>query len=168
VKEVQCSNIPYHSRYIASIGPKLLAYMNEIIPEPKLRSQKWMSTSVPQDKWSTAKFSSAEYHTNNLLNSVLFEETSRMIPKDAVTIEIAPHGLLQAILRRSLDPGVTNIALTQRSHRDNVEVVLQAIGKLYNTGLQPNIANLYPPVEYPVSCGTPMISPSIRYLMLVC
>jgi len=84
-----------------------------------------------------------------------------MIPKDAVIIEIAPHGLLQAILKRSLGAGVTNIALTQR-HKDNVEVVLQGIGKLYNTGLQPNIANLYPSVKYPVSCGTPMISPSIR------
>jgi len=85
-----------------------------------------------------------------------------MISKDAVTIEIAPHGLLQAILRQTLSAGVTNIALIQRDHRDNVEVVLQSIGKLYNTGLQPDIASLYPSVEYPVSCGTPMISPSIR------
>lgn len=85
-----------------------------------------------------------------------------MIPKDAVTIEIAPHGLLQAILRRSLGPGVTNIALTQRGHRDNVEVVLQAIGKFYNAGFQPDIASLYPPIEFPVSRGTPMISPSVR------
>lgn len=85
-----------------------------------------------------------------------------MIPKDAVTIEIAPHGLLQAILRRSLGPGVTNVALTQRGHRDNVEVFLQGLGKLYNTGLQPDIASLYPPVEYPVSRGTPTISPSVR------
>ncbi|XP_025993195.1 fatty acid synthase [Solenopsis invicta] len=164
-KEVPCSNIPYHSRYIAPAGPKLLAYLNEVIPEPKPRSQKWVSSSVPRNKWSTvaAKLSSAEYHTNNLLNPVLFEETARMIPKDAVTIEIAPHGLLQAILRRSLDTGVTNIALTQRGHKDNVEVVLQAIGKLYNTGLQPDIVSLYPPIEYPVSNGTPMISPSIRW-----
>lgn len=85
-----------------------------------------------------------------------------MIPKDAVTIEIAPHALLQAILRRSLGSGVTNIGLTQRGHRDNTEVFLQAIGKLYNNGLQPDIANLYPPIEFPVSRGTPMISPSVR------
>ncbi|XP_012541735.1 fatty acid synthase [Monomorium pharaonis] len=164
-REVACSNIPYHSRYIAPAGPKLLAYLTEVIPEPKPRSQKWVSTSVPRNQWSTAsaKLSSAEYHTNNLLSPVLFEETARMIPKDAVTIEIAPHGLLQAILRRSLGSGVTNIALTQRGHKDNVDVVLQAIGKLYNTGYQPNLANLYPPVEYPVSRGTPMISPSVRW-----
>lgn len=161
-----CSNIPYHSRYIAPAGPKLLAYLSEVISQPKPRSRKWVSTSVPRSKWSTAsaKLSSAEYHTNNLLSPVLFEETARMIPKDAVTIEIAPHGLLQAILRRSLGPKVSNIALTQRGHRDNTEVVLQAIGKLYNTGLQPNTANLYPSVEFPVSCSTPMISPSVRYI----
>lgn len=138
-------------------------YLTKVITDPKPRSRKWVSSSVPRSKWFTAaaKLSSAEYHTNNLLNPVLFEETARMIPKDAVTIEIAPHGLLQAIMRRSL-PGVTNIALTQRGHKDNTEVFLQAIGKLYNLGLQPDIAKLYPPIEYPVSCGTPMISPSIR------
>ncbi|GBP07305.1 Fatty acid synthase [Eumeta japonica] len=47
-------------------------------------------------------FSSAEYHTNNLLRPVLFEETARLLPRDAMLVEIAPHGLLQAILRRSM------------------------------------------------------------------
>lgn len=164
-REVPCSNIAYHSRYIADAGPKLLKYLSEVIPEPKPRSAKWVSTSVPQAQWTTAKarYSSAEYHTNNLLSAVLFEETSTIIPKDAVTIEIAPHGLLQAIIKRSLDPGVINIPLTQRGHKDNVEIFLQAIGKLYNVGLQPLIANLYPEVQLPVSRGTPMISPIIKW-----
>ncbi|XP_044017899.1 fatty acid synthase-like [Aphidius gifuensis] len=164
-REVPCSNIAYHSRYIAEAGPRLLRYLKQVIPEPKARSPKWLSTSVPRNQWSTsaARLSSAEYHTNNLLSAVLFEETSTLIPKDAVTIEIAPHGLLQAILRRSLDPGVTNIALTQRGHVDNVEVFLEGIGKLYNTGHQPQIAKLYPEVSFPVSRGTPMISPLIKW-----
>ncbi|XP_044017897.1 fatty acid synthase-like isoform X2 [Aphidius gifuensis] len=164
-REVPCSNIAYHSRYIAEAGPRLLHYLKQVIPEPKARSSKWLSTSVPRNQWSTsaARLSSAEYHTNNLLSAVLFEETSALIPKDAVTIEIAPHGLLQAILRRSLNPSVTNIALTQRGHPDNVEVFLEGIGKLYNTGHQPQIAKLYPEVSFPVSRGTPMISPLIRW-----
>ncbi|XP_011313292.1 fatty acid synthase [Fopius arisanus] len=164
-REVACSNIAYHSRYIAKAGPKLLAYLKEVVPVPKPRSSKWLSTSVPRSKWNSpeAKISSPEYHTNNLLSSVLFEETSALIPKDAVTIEIAPHGLLQAILKRSLNPEVSNIALTQRGHKDNVEVFLQAIGKLYDVGLQPIISNLYPEVEFPVSRGTPMISPLVRW-----
>ena len=120
---------------------------------------------MPRNEWnsSAARLSSAEYHTNNLLSAVLFEETSAAIPKDAVTIEIAPHGLLQAILRRSLDPAVVNVALTKRDHKDNAEVFLQGLGKLYNIGLQPQLDKLYPDVQFPVSRGTPMISPVIKW-----
>ncbi|XP_076294049.1 fatty acid synthase-like isoform X1 [Lasioglossum baleicum] len=164
-KEVPCSNIAYHSRYIEEAGPKMLTYLKKVIPEPKPRSSKWLSTSVSQNQWCSpaAQFSSAEYHTNNLLNSVLFAETATMIPEDAITIEIAPHGLLQAILRRSLGPNVTNVPLTMRGHKDNAEYFLQALGKLYNAGIQLQLANIYPPVEFPVSRSTPMISPHIRW-----
>lgn len=165
VKKVKSNNNAYHSRYIANAGPKLLRYLQEIIPTPTVRSSKWLSTSIPQNEWSnvTTQLSSAEYHTNNLLSPVLFEETCVLIPKDAVTIEIAPHGLLQAILRRSLDPSVNNISLAQRGHTDNANVFLQGIGKLYNAGYEPQIAMLYPEVTFPVSRGTPMISPLIKW-----
>lgn len=141
-----------------------MAHLKEVIPVSKSRSKKWLSTSVARNEWSTstAQLSSAEYHTNSLLKPVLFEETLALIPNNAVTIEIASYGLLQAILSKSLQPTVTNIALTQRDHNDNVEVFLQGLGTLYNTGIQLNLAKLYPPVEYPVSRGTPMISPHIR------
>ncbi|RVE48695.1 hypothetical protein evm_006661 [Chilo suppressalis] len=68
-KEVPCSNIAYHSRYIAEAGPKLLKYLKEVIPTPKKRSDRWMCTSLPQALWKDARaqYSSAEYHTNNLL-----------------------------------------------------------------------------------------------------
>ncbi|XP_057319878.1 fatty acid synthase-like [Microplitis mediator] len=105
--------------------------------------------------------SSAE--TGNLLNTVLFKKTADLIPKNAVTIEIAPHPLLQDIFRTSLSPSVINIALTERSQRANIEVFLQAIGKLHGIGFQPQISNLYPEVQYPVSRGTPMISPLIKW-----
>jgi len=34
---------------------------------------------------------------------------------------------------------------------------------LFELGLQPQLANLYPLVQYPVSRGTPMISPLVRW-----
>lgn len=90
-----------------------------------------MSSSVPESEWENdvAKYSSPEYHTNNLLGQVLFEEASRHIPEEAIVIEIAPHGLLQAILKRSLSEKVTNIPLTHRSTKDSVKFLLTAIGK---------------------------------------
>ena len=94
-----------------------------MIPNPKLRSDKWICTSAPEHEWNTekAKYSSAEYHTNNLLNPVYFEESSRHIPKNAITIEIAPHGLLQAILKRSLPSTNDNIPLTLKDHRNKID-----------------------------------------------
>uniref|UniRef100_T1P9U1 Fatty acid synthase n=1 Tax=Musca domestica TaxID=7370 RepID=T1P9U1_MUSDO len=163
-KEVPCSNIAYHSRYIAHMGPHLLKYLKEIIPEPKTRSSKWLSSSVPKSEWDQPgrNLCSAEYHTNNLLNSVLFEETFALLPKDALTIEIAPHGLLQAILKRSMPKGV-HIPLTQRANKNNGLFFLTALGKLFSNGLTFPVENLYPQIEFPVSRGTPGISSLVRW-----
>lgn len=76
-----------------------------------------------------AKSCSAEYHVQNLKNAVLFEEGSRHIPANAICIEIAPHGLLQAILKRSLDPNCVNIPLTRREAEDPLFFLLQSFGK---------------------------------------
>lgn len=129
-KEVQCSNIAYHSRYIADMGPKLLKLLREIIPKPIARSEKWLSTSVAKAEWHLppSKLSSAEYHTNNLLRPVLFEETVRLLPSQSIVIEIAPHGLLQAIVKRSM-PDAVHIPLTQRGNANNAVFFLSAIGK---------------------------------------
>ena len=73
-------------------------------------------------------YSSAEYHTNNLLGSVLFEEASYSVPNDAIVVEIAPHGLLQAILKKSM-PNAIHIPLTHRAQPDGVIFLLSALGK---------------------------------------
>ncbi|XP_025202615.1 fatty acid synthase-like [Melanaphis sacchari] len=155
-KSVNVSNISFHSRYIKPGAPKLLEYLTKIVPNPKPRSSRWLSTSVPESKWDTdlARYCSAEYHTNNLLSPVLFEETCTHIPSNAIVIEIAPHGLLQAILKRSFSD-LVHIPLTQRVFGDSVRYLLTAIGKMYCNGLNPNIEKLYNPVSYPVSSGTP-------------
>ncbi|XP_039751985.1 fatty acid synthase-like [Pararge aegeria] len=165
-REVPCSNIAYHSRYIADAGPGLLKYLGEVIKSPKARSERWVSTSVPQDKWNEpfAKYSSAEYHTNNLLNSVLFAETSTLIPANAVVVEIAPHGLLQAILKRSLPESCKHVPLTRRGHPNNAQFLLEAIGNLYMEGYSPQVQELYPKVEFPVSSETPMLSHLIEWV----
>lgn len=128
---VNVANIAYHSRYIKPAAPLLLKYLKEVIKESKPRSKKWISTSNQMDDWNTdlARTSSPEYHTNNLLSSVLFEEGLECIPRDAILIEIAPHGLLQAILKRSVKQGCTNIPLTQRGTKSAVNFLLEKLGQ---------------------------------------
>ncbi|XP_069687554.1 fatty acid synthase-like isoform X2 [Periplaneta americana] len=164
-RSINVANIAYHSRYIKPAAPLLLEALQKLIPEPKPRSSRWICTSVPEESWDSplARYCSAEYHTNNLLNSVLFEEASRHIPKNAITIEVAPYGLLQAILHRSLGPDCTHIALTRRAHPQGLHFLLSAIGKMYLVGLLPQVRCLYPAVQLPVSRGTPSISPFVRW-----
>ncbi|XP_033608867.1 fatty acid synthase [Cryptotermes secundus] len=162
---VNVANIAYHSRYIQPAAPALFKTLKKLIPNPKPRSVRWISTSVPEECWDThqAKYCSADYHTNNLLHPVLFEEASRHIPRNAIVIEVAPHGLLQAILRRSLSPKCTNIALTQRAHPQGLHFLLSAIGRIYMAGALPKVSKLYPSVQFPVSRGTPSISPLVSW-----
>ncbi|KAF5286879.1 hypothetical protein FQA39_LY00412 [Lamprigera yunnana] len=162
---VNVSNIAYHSKYIKPAGPLLLDNLKKVISVPQARSSKWISTSVPEDKWDSdlAKTCSAEYQTNNLLSSVLFEEGSRHIPKDAIVIEIAPHGLLQAILKRSLKENCTNIPLTHKTSKNGLNFLLGAIGKIYLTGLDINLSPLYPTITFPVSRGVKGLAPLVHW-----
>lgn len=62
---------------------------------------------------------------------IILQEAISHVPKDAVVIEIAPHALLQAILKRALGPECTSIGLTKRSTNPegNVSVLLSGLGK---------------------------------------
>ncbi|EFN62855.1 Fatty acid synthase, partial [Camponotus floridanus] len=158
-KEINCSNIPLHSRYLASARATILAYLNRIIPNNMKHSLMWQGPFC-----ETRGLSYAEYFTNNLLGSVLFEETAKTenwVFKNSIIVEIAPDKIFQSVMKELTDTTI-NIALLQR-HEDNVKVFLQGLGKMYNNGLQPQLANLYPTVQFPVSRGTPMISPSIKW-----
>ncbi|KAG7205432.1 hypothetical protein KM043_007425 [Ampulex compressa] len=164
-KLVNSAGCAFHSKYIAQAGPKLRTVLEKIIPNPKQRSSRWISSSIPENAWGTplAQLSSAAYHVNNLLSPVLFQSALSHVPENAIAIEIAPHCLLQAILRRSLPATVTNIGLHKRDHANNMEFFLSNIGKLYNSGAQPRISKLYPPVNYPVGRGTPMLNSLIKW-----
>ncbi|CAG9858377.1 unnamed protein product [Phyllotreta striolata] len=163
-KLVNVANIAYHSRYIKPAAPLLLKYLKEILTKPMPRSSKWISTSNAESNWDSdlARHSSAEYHTNNLLSAVLFEEGTKHIPKDSVLIEIAPHGLLQAILKRSVKE-CTSIPLTKRGAKSSAEFLLNSLGKMYLAGLDMQLANIYPKIEYPVSRNTPSLSDLVHW-----
>lgn len=105
--------------------------MEKIIPSAKNRTPRWLSTSIPESSWDTpiAQQSSAAYHVNNLLSPVLFHEAIQHIPKNAICIEIAPTGLLQAILKRALGNEAVNLSLLKRGHDNNLAFFLSNIGK---------------------------------------
>lgn len=164
-KEVRSAGVAFHSYYMAAIAPGLLSALQKVIKSPKPRSPRWISTSIPQADWESplALYSSAEYHVNNLVSPVLFQEGLNHVPDNAVVIEIAPHALLQAILKRSLKPTSSILPLMKRGHANNLEFFLSHVGKMFMNGINMDCNNLYPSVEYPVPKGTPLISPHIQW-----
>ena len=130
VKEVACSEVPLHSRYIKEMGQNLNNKLKEIIKEPKMRSEKWLSSTYSEEMWKEgeAVYCSAEYHTTNLLNPVLFQEVIEMLPKDALLIEVAPSGLLRAILKRCLPEGVY-ANLTEMNSNDGNTLFMECLGR---------------------------------------
>ncbi|CRK93737.1 CLUMA_CG007265, isoform A [Clunio marinus] len=164
-KVVKTSGYAFHSKYIAEAAPKLRKSLDKIIPTPKNRSDRWISSSIPESAWNSAiaKQSSSAYHVNNLLSPVLFHSALQHVPKHAICIEIAPNGLLQAILKRSLGNECTNVSLMKRQHANNVQFMLMNIGKLFAAGAQPIVSRLYRPISYPVGRGTPMLNSKIGW-----
>lgn len=144
-KIINSSGVAFHNKYIAPTESKYRAFLDMIITKPKQKSARWISSSVPEAAWGSplTQFSSSEYHVNNMLSPVLFQEAIAHIPENAITIEIAPHCLLQSILRSSLPSTVTNISLQKQNYSNNLIFLLSNVGKLYMAGAQPNISKLY-------------------------
>lgn len=163
-KELPCSNIALHSRYVEHASPVLLANLKTIIQNPSPRSDKWLSSPVLETQRNSPsdRYCSAEYFTKNLLNSVLFEEIAIKIPKNAICIEITPDDLHKTMVTSSLPSTISMVSVMQHG-TNNVGTMLRAVGKLFNVGLQPQLSKFYPAVEFPVSRGTPMIAPNIKW-----
>ncbi|XP_076014659.1 fatty acid synthase [Genypterus blacodes] len=164
-KEVRSAGVAFHSYYMASIASTLLDALKKVIKNPRERSPRWLSTSIPQSDWNLplALHSSAEYHVNNLVSPVLFHEGLIMVPDNAIVVEIAPHALLQAILKRTLKPTCCILPLMKRGHANNLEFFLSNVGKVYMNGINVAANSLCPAVKYPVPTGTPLISPLVKW-----
>lgn len=130
-RNVETSKVLFHTRYLEPSFPYLLEYAKTLIKDPKLRSSKWISTSVPEtdDSPEWSQYNCAEYHYNNFANTVLFDQAYKYIPENAIVVEIGPHGILLPILKRELGSDVTFVSLTNRNSNDNEQLLLSAIGK---------------------------------------
>uniref|UniRef100_A0A673VNW4 Fatty acid synthase n=1 Tax=Suricata suricatta TaxID=37032 RepID=A0A673VNW4_SURSU len=164
-KEVRTGGMAFHSYFMDPIAPTLLQALKKVIREPRPRSARWLSTSIPEAQWqgTLAHTFSAEYNVNNLVSPVLFQEALWHVPADAVVVEIAPHALLQAVLKRGLKSTCTILPLMKKNERDNLEFFLNSVGKLHLLGFSVNPNGLFPPMEFPVPRGTPLISPHIKW-----
>jgi fatty acid synthase len=139
-KMVNSSNNAFHSKYIQDAAPFLRKYLQEIVTKENPRTEKWVSTSIPESAWKTslAKTNSVRYMVNNLISPVLFHEGLSKVPENSVIIEVAPHSILNAVIKRS----VTNCDIFGLVNRNKVDL-LDSLGKIFNAGVAVDFSALY-------------------------
>ncbi|XP_077489973.1 fatty acid synthase-like [Amblyomma americanum] len=158
VREVDSANVAFHSQHMKLVAPAFLDAVQKIVPVPKPRSKRWVTSSVPESLWHepAAQHCSADFLVENLVAPVLFYEALSHVPKNAILVEIGPHCILQPILRRALGTDASPLGLMNRDD-DNLSFFLKSLGKLHTLGIQLHLSPLYPPVPFPVPRGTPSI-----------
>ncbi|KAL8612603.1 hypothetical protein ACOMHN_006589 [Nucella lapillus] len=163
VRTVNTGGIAFHSKAMDAVAPAFREKMEQILPKPRPRSSRWISTSVPEALWGgeVARLAGPDYHVNNMVSPVLCQEALQHVPAKALVVEIAPHCLLQAVLKRSVDQACC-VGLMKRNI-DNVPFFLASLGKCYINGVSLNPMKLVCPVTFPVPRGTPMISPLLGW-----
>ncbi|KAK3760846.1 hypothetical protein RRG08_034689 [Elysia crispata] len=131
VKEVNSNNVSYHSHFMEPVSARLKAALDKHLTSNKPRSKKWVSTSLPEHMWDSpiAHYAKGDYQANNLRSPVLFYEGLQKVPKNALLLEVAPIGLLQPVMKRTVGPDCISVGLQKRNHDKNLELFFTALGK---------------------------------------
>ncbi|CAG2101324.1 unnamed protein product [Medioppia subpectinata] len=165
VRPLDSNEIPYHSLYITESAKAMKKAIVAYIPNPRLRTSKWLSTSVlatdPEEE--LLRYASGEYFEYNMVNEVLFHDQFQTLPADAIVLELGPHSVFKHIVSETL-PKSTYISLIKKdSNATNMDMFLSGLAQLYGLGFNLTVVKLYPRVEWPVPRGTPSIGSLIKW-----
>ena len=165
VFQLESSGIPYHHPFLKTSAKPMAEEIGKHLPNPKLRSKKWISTSILEDepKEDILNYASAEYFVNNLISPVFFYDKFKTLPSDAIVLEVGPHGVFRKIVSETLESASYITLIKKDSNDTNLDNFFAAISKLYELGINPSIENLYSKVEFPVSRKTQSIGSLMKW-----
>ncbi|XP_044764314.1 fatty acid synthase-like [Coccinella septempunctata] len=155
VEHISSLEVTWITRRISKIESTLVQNLKKIIPLPKQRSDKWISVS-------SETLASPEYFVKALMSQINFLDLSGHFVDNQVVFELGIGGFAE-LLKNSVLPRVEVVKFEDASKKDGVVALLDVLGSLYQCGYNPQIQNLYPRIQYPVSRATPMISPKIKW-----
>jgi malonyl CoA-acyl carrier protein transacylase len=164
--ETTFSHLPFHTELMQTVAKKLKYILEkEVIRTPRiLRSQKWISTSMPIQHFERelAKYFSVEYLINSLVNPVNFHQAFKYVPTDAICIEVSPKNILKTILKESTwtkpFPEMSWIPLMkQKNYRMETTPIVNGgylehfwyvFGKLHLKGINVDCVKLFVPLKH--------------------
>ena len=165
VVPLDSSGVAFHHPMLEQYAKPMYDLIYNNMPNPKLRSKKWVSTAIQEEvpKDDILNYAGADYFVNNLISPVYFYDKFKTLPSDAIVVEVGPHGVFRKIVSETLE-SATYITLIKKDSNDtNLDNFFAAISKLYELGINPSIENLYPKVEFPVSRKTQSIGSLMKW-----
>jgi fatty acid synthase len=146
-KEIDSCGMAFHSPLLSGAGRVFAGSLQEVLGEPRARSARWLSTSVPPGSEDAGLEADVDYFVNNLLEPVYFEHAIQRVPSGSCVIEVGPHALLESILKGSIDDIRYVSFLNKNSSQDRKEhqrredpvggSILEGIGRCYLSGCTP-------------------------------
>ncbi|XP_030748839.1 fatty acid synthase-like [Sitophilus oryzae] len=101
----------------------------------------------------------AEIDSCFIVNSLKYTDVSQTV-KDCVTKKCIIFEVGNGQMSTLLNSSKKSLSVISRGGLNDL---LVSIGRLYELGVTPQLQYLYPKVQYPVSKGTPMISPTVGW-----
>ncbi|XP_044740689.1 fatty acid synthase-like [Chrysoperla carnea] len=135
----------------------------KLIPNPRPKSKKWISSQTNMKNDTSDESCTAVYLAKIMHASVNLKENFKNIQPNTMILDISPDNGLVNILKDVDDKSNIYVGSLLQRNDNNLSTFLNTIGNLYTKGFNPQLAKLYPEVQFPVSRGTPMISPSVKW-----
>ena len=162
---VNSCGIAAHSQHVQDAADLLKKYVGDIIKGDRVRSSRWISTSIPESEWESplGKYASPEYFDNNLRAPVLFYEALQQVPAKALVVEVSPKGFFQALLKETVPKDCVHVAPMTVKADDKLSHFFHSVGQMYLSGVDVKMDKLYPAVSTPVSANTPSLSHLVKW-----
>ncbi|XP_021703368.1 fatty acid synthase [Aedes aegypti] len=152
-EELSFLDVHADSTKSSSLANKLRQTVNTVLSRIILPSDKWITSALPH--------TSSIFHSSKLHDVTSIVNLIEKIPHHSQVVEFGSSKSCENVLRL-LNHNSSYIP-SGSTASDTISQLLCQIGHLYMTSQNLNIAKLYPEVQFPVSRGTPMIAPLIRW-----
>ncbi|XP_055593804.1 fatty acid synthase-like [Uranotaenia lowii] len=151
-KSAKLPFITLHSEEFSTklIDSKLLDLVKDISTRNHVTSGAW----VTRDDFN---FRSAVLHSSSAIENLLTN-----IPNHVSILDLNLTNSCEHVVSL-LDLKVASIASNSNDSDSLALRLLSKIGHVYFSKAQMDLGNLYPPIQFPVSRGTPMLSPLIKW-----
>ncbi|XP_060532677.1 fatty acid synthase-like isoform X2 [Cylas formicarius] len=137
----------------SKISTKLSEELTQILGKPRRLSKNVIFDSGPSEISSYSIM-------NSLGKTKILKDVALELNRRTVLVEVGNGALLKALKKKFKH-------LDDEFFLDSVaglHGLLSFVGRVYETGRNPQVQNIYPKVQFPVSRGTPMVSPKIEWL----